>query len=150
MVYQGLFAYHGDHLICPQGKVLKRNPNINRNTNNYQYVARQRDCQACPIKADCLQKNQLRRSVAVSPHYEAIARARIRNATPTYLAHKNARSHLVEGTFAHLDQLGFRRARMRELRKVDCEAFIPSLAHNLQKAVRRLAANPVTGPVLAT
>ena len=149
VVYQGLFAYHGDHLICPPGKVLKRGPKINRNTNNYQYVALQRDCQACPIKADCLQKNQLRRSVGVSPHYEAIARARKRNATPTYLAHKKARSHVVEGVFAHLDQLGFRRARMRGLHKVDCEAFIASLAHNLGKAVRKLAPNPVTGPVLA-
>ncbi len=149
VVYQGLFAYHGDHLVCPQGKVLKRNPNINRNTNNYQYVALQRDCQACPIKTGCLQKNQLPRSVAVSPHYEAIARARKRNATPTYLAHKNARSHLAEGTFAHLDQLGFRRARMRGLKKVDCEAFIASLAHNLGKAVRKLAPNPLTGPVVA-
>ena len=122
----------------------------NRNTNSYQFVALQRDCQACPIKTGCLQKNQLRRSVGVSPHYEAIARARKRNATPTYLAHKKARSHVVEGVFAHLDQLGFRRARVRGLHKVDGEAFIASLAPNLGKAMRKLAPNPVTGPVMAT
>ena len=38
---------------------------------------------------------------------------------------------------------------MRGLKKVDCEAFIASLAHNLGKAVRKLAPNPVRGPVMA-
>ena len=57
MVSTGEFVYHGDHLVCPQGKVLRRgsfhNPELAEGR-TYQYVARQRDCQACPVKEDCL------------------------------------------------------------------------------------------------
>ena len=49
MVARGGFEYRGDHVVCPQGKVLKRAGYHRRNA-SYQYVARQKDCQACPIK----------------------------------------------------------------------------------------------------
>ena len=113
-------------------------------------MARQRDCQACPIKEGCLTPKQLRRTVGVSPRFEAIQRARRRNETPIYKDRIRARSHLAEGVFAHLDQLGFRRARMRGMHKVDCEGFIAALAHNLKKAVGRLAvAKPAAGALAA-
>lgn len=113
-------------------------------------MARQRDCRACPIKESCLTPKQLRRMVGLSPHFEAIQRARERNATSIYQDQIRARSHLVEGVFAHLDRLGFRRVRMRGIHKVDCEGFIASLAHNLKKAVRQLAVDPPAAQVMGT
>ena len=86
----------------------------------------------------------------MSPHYEAIQRARRRNETPIYRDRIRARSHLAEGVFAHLDQLGFRKARMRGLDRVDCEGFIASLAHNLKKAVGKLAEAKPAVPAMAT
>ena len=60
MVAKGGFAYRGDHLICPQGKRLQRSA-FHQRDEIYQYVAKQHDCQTCPVKAECLPPNQKRR-----------------------------------------------------------------------------------------
>lgn len=57
MVSTGDFAYHDDHLICPQGKVLRRG-SFHRRSRTYQYVALQKDCQACPIKDSASHRNR--------------------------------------------------------------------------------------------
>ena len=46
MVARGGFEYRGDHLICPQGKALRRGAFHNRDR-IFQYVARHKDCRAC-------------------------------------------------------------------------------------------------------
>ena len=53
MVTRGGFEYRGDHVVCPQGKVLKR-AGYHRCNASYQYVASQKDCQACLVKEQCL------------------------------------------------------------------------------------------------
>ena len=53
MVAKVDFIYRGDHLICPQGKTLRRSA-LQKRDRAYQYVAHQKDCQACPVKAQCL------------------------------------------------------------------------------------------------
>ena len=68
MVAKGGFEYRGDHLICPQGKTLRRGAFHNRDR-IFQYVARQKDCQACPVRTQCLPPNQKRRYVALSMYY---------------------------------------------------------------------------------
>ena len=44
----------------------------------------------------------------------------------------------AEGVFASQDRLGWARSSLRSLWNVDCEGYISALAHNLNKAVRRL------------
>ena len=65
MVSTGGFDYRGHHLVCPQGKILNRGRFHNRG-GVYQYVARQKDCQACPVKADCLPPGQKRRYIGLT------------------------------------------------------------------------------------
>ena len=48
---RGGFEYRGDHLVFPQGKALNRAA-YHRRTASYQYVARQKDCQACQVMED--------------------------------------------------------------------------------------------------
>ena len=48
----GDFTHHGDHLVCPQGKILRRGADHKRQR-AYHYAARQKDCQACPVKDTC-------------------------------------------------------------------------------------------------
>ena len=57
MVSSGDFVYRGDHLVCPQGKILRRGA-YHKRQRSYQYVARQKDCKACPIKDTCLPPGQ--------------------------------------------------------------------------------------------
>ena len=74
MVAKGGFIYLGDHLICPQGKVLRRSA-LQRRDRAYQYVAHQKDCQSCPVKARCLPPHQKRRYVALSMYHPLLLQA---------------------------------------------------------------------------
>ena len=137
MVAKGGFDYRGDHLVCPQGKVLRRSAFMKRDR-AYQYVARQHDCQRCPIKTECLPPGQMRRYVALSIFHPLHLEAKKRNEGEAYETEMLRRKTIAEGVFASQDRLGWARSRLRGLWKVDCEGYISSLAHNLKKAVRRL------------
>ena len=138
MVARGGFEYRGDHVVCSQGKILKRAAYHRRNA-SYQYVALQKDCQACPIKEQCLPPRQKRRYLGLSIYYPLHLQAQERNRTPACRREMARRRTIVEGVFASLDRLGWARSRLRGLWKVDCEGFVASITHNLLKALRRLA-----------
>ena len=138
MVAKGDFVYRGDHLICPQGKVLRRSA-LQRRDRAYQYVAHQKDCQSCPVKARCLPPNQKRRYVALSKYHPLLLQAQELKKTPDYRRERKRRQSIAEGTFASLDRLGWSRSRLRGLWKVDCEGYMAALAHNVLKLVRRLS-----------
>lgn len=114
----------------PEEKVLRRSA-ILRQDRTYQYVARQQDCQRCPIKAECLPPGQMRRYVALSTYHPTLLRARERNESETYQREMRRRRTTVEGVLASLDRLGWARSRLRGLWKVNCEGYISGLAHNL-------------------
>ena len=137
MVAKGGFDYRGDHLVCPEGKVLRRSALLKQDR-TYQYVARQHDCQRCPIKAECLPPGQMRRYVALSIYHSLHLEAKKRNEGEAFKTEMLRRKTIAEGVFASQDRLGWARSRLRGLWKVDCEGYISSLAHNLKKAVRRL------------
>ena len=103
MVARGGFEYRGDHLVCPQGKVLKQAA-YHRRTDSYQYVARQKDCQACPVKEECLPLHQKRRYLGVTIYYPLHLQAQERNRTPVYRREMARRQTIVEGIFASLDR----------------------------------------------
>ena len=44
MVSAGEFVYHGDHLVCPQGKILRQG-SFHKRSRTHRYVARHKDCQ---------------------------------------------------------------------------------------------------------
>ena len=137
------FDYRGHHLVCPQGKILNRGRFHNRD-GVYQYVARQKDCQACPVKADCLPPGQKLRYIGLTMYHPLHLRARERNRTAAYRREQKGRRIVSEGTFASLDRLGWARSRLRGLWRVDCEGYMAALAHNVLKAVRWLRQS--TGP----
>ena len=74
MVASGDFTYHGDHLVCSQGKTQRRGA-YHKRKRSYQYVARQKDCQACPVKDTCLPPGQKRRFFGVTIYHPQYARA---------------------------------------------------------------------------
>ena len=87
------FDYRGHHLVCPQGKILNRGRFHNRD-GIYQYVARQKDCQACPVKADCLPPGQKRLYIGLTMYHPLHLRARERNRTAAYRREQKGR-HIV-------------------------------------------------------
>ena len=137
VVGPGGFIYHGDWLVCPQGKELHRR-GFNQKEQRYMYTARQEDCQACPIRDDCLPTRQKRRYVSLTRYYPMTLLARERNQTGEYRRERVRRQTIAEGTFASLDRLGWSRTRLRGLWKVNCEGYMASFAHNVLKMVRKL------------
>ena len=83
MVSTGDFAYQGDHLVCPQGKILRRD-SFHRRSRTYRYVTRQTDCQSCPVKDSCLPPKQKRRYFTLTTYYPEYLRARERDRTAEY------------------------------------------------------------------
>ena len=137
MVASGDFVHHGDHLICPQGKILRRVA-YHKRQRAYMYVARQKDCQVCPIKDTCLSPGQKLRFFSVTIYHSVYSRARELNRTAAYQRERFRRGSIAEGIFASLDRLGWDKSRLRGLWKVDCEGHMAALAHNVLKMVRRL------------
>ena len=99
------FAYHGDHLVCPEGKTLRVRAFL-RKDSSYQYVALQKDCQRCPVRTECLPPGQKRRYVALTMYHPVYFRARKRNESEAYEQEMKSRNATVEGVFASLDRLG--------------------------------------------
>ena len=150
MVAKGGFTYKSDHLLCPEGKRMNVG-HRHKKGEICHYVALQKDCQKCPIKAECLPPRQKRRYVTLSIYHAVILRARERNESKAYRREMLRRRTTVEGVFASLDRLGWARSRLRRLWKANCEGYISGLAHNLKKAVRRLGdfagpPEPATAP----
>ena len=111
MVAKGGFAFHGDRLVCPQGKILRRSTFHKRNQ-AYQYVALQRDCQACTAKADRLPPGQKRRYISLAMYYPVYLRTKGRNGAAEYQRERFRRRTIAEGTFASLDRLSWARTRL--------------------------------------
>jgi len=138
MVSTGDFVHHGDHLVCPQGKILRRG-SYHRRSSTYQYMARQKGCQACPIKVTCLPPKKKRRLFNLTMYNPVYLIARERNQTAAYRREGRRRFTIAEGIFASLDRLSWARYRLRGLWKVDCEGYMAAFAHNVLKLVRRLS-----------
>ena len=132
----GEFTFHGDHLTCGQGKVLK--PDFPNAKETVHYVARQSDCQACPVRGACLAAKETRKHVLVSRYELEFRRARRINETAAFGRQMSRRKTTVEGVFARLDRLDWDEARLRGREKVDCQASIAALAHNILKALTKV------------
>ncbi|MXZ91545.1 MAG: transposase [Chloroflexi bacterium] len=137
MVANGDFVYHGDHLICPQGKILRRG-SLHPRHHTYEYVARQKECQACPFKRTCLPEGHKRRRLGLTMYYPLYLKIQERNRSSSYHREQFHRKTIAEGTFASLDRLGWEKSRLRRLWKVDSEGYMAALAHNVLKMARRL------------
>ena len=76
--------------------------------------------------------------MSLTRYYPMTLLARERNQTSEYRRERVRRQTIAEGAFASLDRLGWARARLRGLWKVDCEGYMASFAHNVLKMVRKL------------
>ncbi len=78
MIATGGFKYREEHLVCPEGKILRKSALLKKDL-TYQFVACQQDCQRCPVKTECLPAHQKRRYVALSMFYPLLLEAKERN-----------------------------------------------------------------------
>ena len=97
MVTTGDFEYREDHLVCSEGKRLNKGALI-RKDRQYLYVALQKDCQQCPVNAECLPKGQKRRFLSLSMYYPLFLEARERNKSASFEEEMLIRRTAAEGS----------------------------------------------------
>jgi transposase len=129
------FVYHedNDNYICPAGKTLRRQ---SQDGNVVRYLARSKDCAACPLKSRCTNANQ--RMIKRHVHQAAVERMRQR-ATREAMQLRKSR---VEHVFAFLKYRVFGNSRflLRGLQGVRTETSLAVLVYNLKRLVSVLGA----------
>src|SRR5258708_29746478 len=118
-----------DIYICPAGKELHfvQGQSTDRQRRYRAYV---KDCNACPLQAQCT-PNKQGRSLCRSVDEEYLDRVRAYQPTEAYKKALRKRSVWVEPLFAEgKDWHGMRRLRLRELERVNCEALMRAAEPN--------------------
>jgi DDE family transposase len=125
-----------DVYICPTGKELHF---CQRQTTerSRRYRARAKDCNHCPLKAQCTTSTQ-GRSLCRSVDERYLDRVRAYHTTEAYKKAYRKRSVWVEPLFAEgKDWHGMRRFRLRLLWRVNCEALVRAAGQNLKRLLKQ-------------
>jgi len=125
-----------DVYICPAGKELHFAP-WHSTERSRRYRARAKDCNHCPLKAQCTTSKQ-GRSLCRSVHEEYLDRVRGYHTMEAYKKAYRKRSVWVEPLFAEgKDWHGMRRFRLRRLWRVNCEALRIAAGQNLKRLLKK-------------
>src|SRR6266704_1368994 len=125
-----------DIYLCPAGKELRFDrPHSTEQSRRYR--ARAKDCNHCPLKAQCTTSKQ-GRSLCRSVDEEYLDRVRAYQPTEAYQKAVRKRSVWVEPLFAEgKDWHGMRRFRLRELWRVNCEGLMRAAGQNLKRLLKQ-------------
>jgi hypothetical protein len=125
-----------DIYLCPAGKEL-RFDRPHSTERSLRYRARAKDCNHCPLKAECTTSKQ-GRSLCRSVDEEVLDRVRGYHETEAYKKAYRKRQIWVEPLFAEgKDWHGMRRFRLRRLWRVNCEALMRATGQNLKRLLQK-------------
>lgn len=137
-----------DVYLCPAGKEL-RFDRPHSTERQLRYRARAKDCNHCPLKAQCTTSKQ-GRTLCRSVDEEVLDRVRAYQPTAPYKKALRKRSVWVEPLFAEgKDWHGMRRLRLRELKRVNCEALLRAAGQNLKRLLKKRGSRHRPGPAEA-
>ncbi len=134
----GRFRYEAECgiYICPAGKALHFAP-WHSTERSRRYRAYAKDCNACPLKAQCTTSKQ-GRSLCRSVDEEVLDRVRDYYPTEAYKKAYRKLGVWVEPLFAEGKQWhGMRRFRLRLLWRVNCEALMRAAGQNLKRLLKK-------------
>lgn len=131
------FAYHAeeDYYECPMGEKLEPLKKIKKGKRNYQ-VYTKTSCQGCVLAHLCLAKNNKAglRSINREAREPLAEKMYHRLQTDEAKARLKRRAQTVEPVFGTMkENLGFRRFRLRGLKKVRGEFALMCIAYNLAR-----------------
>jgi len=123
--------------ICPQGKQATIfNPSSQADIAFHVRFGRQ--CQSCPVMAQCTTEKR-GRSLEISPYHTQLMQRRQEQQTAAFHEEMYARSR-IESTICELARKhGLRQSRYRGMRKVNFQAAFTAVAVNLKRLARYLA-----------
>jgi hypothetical protein len=127
--------------ICPDGKANTQCSRLEEQatgkvTYRFEFSTQ---CHDCPLRGQCLGKDQKHRTIVVGEHHTLLQARRQEQKTPEFkerMKHRNG----VEGTQSELVRgHGLRRARYRGLAKVRLQNYFIAAACNVKRWMRREA-----------
>jgi Transposase DDE domain len=122
--------------VCPAGKEL-RFDRPHSTERSLRYRARAKDCNHCPLKAQCTTSKQ-GRSLCRSVGEACLERVRGYQPTAAYKKALRKRQVWVEPLFAEGKEWhGMRRFRLRRLWRVNCEALMRAAGQNLKRLLKQ-------------
>jgi hypothetical protein len=125
-----------DIYLCPAGKELHQD-RAHSTERSLRYRARAKDCNHCPLKAECTTSKQ-GRTLCRSVDEEYLDRVRGYHETEDYKKAYRKRTVWVEPLFAEgKDWHGMRRFRLRRLWRVNCEALTRAAGQNLKRLLKK-------------
>jgi transposase len=125
-----------DVYLCPNGKEL-RFDHADPKTQARRYRARAKDCNPCPLKAQCTASPQ-GRTLTRSAQETLLERIRSYQNLASYKKALRKRQVWVEPLFAEgKDWHGMRRFRLRRLWRVNSEAFLRAAGQNLKRLLKQ-------------
>jgi hypothetical protein len=143
-----IYDEQDDIYTCPNGKQLKRfrrsykKPRTGiTKANDIKYRASKRDCDVCPLKAQCCPNVNVRK-VTRSVYEPARDAARATRKTPAYRRTRRQRKQ-VEMLFAHMKRiLKVDRLRLRGISGAEDEFLLTATAQNLRRMAKVLGTGP--------
>ena len=141
--HQDVLHYNAeqDQYTCPSGQPMRKT-GIKKDTTErgyakelHQYQAQ--NCQGCPMRGPC-HKGKGNRKIEVNHVLNEMKRkAREKLTSEQGVYHRGQRPVQVEAVFGNIKQnYGFRRLNLRGNQKVEIEAGLAALAHNLRKLAK--------------
>ena len=127
-----------DCYYCPMGQPMRRTGNRTRTNNDglkQSYACYEaQNCQGCPLRGMCHEKTG-NRVIEVNHHLRLLkAKARALLLSEEGIKHRKKRPWDVEPVFGNIKyNKGFKRFMLRGCDKVEVEAGLLSIAHNLKK-----------------
>ena len=136
------FRYDAKHdiLKCPQGRILRPTRAVKHGRFFYSLS---RDCNRCPLRADCLSPGRVNKAVVVGEDYPSLLRARRRRERWSKEDMRLYERHRwrVEGVHGEAKTLhGLARAVRRGLANMRIQAFLTAAAINLKRLAAALIA----------
>lgn len=130
------FVDHYDHLICPEGKLLLP-ASVPDAEGSIRFRAQAADCRVCPRRETGVSGSRGAKALWASTYRLELRQAARTNQTVRYAREQRRRQTVIEGVFAHLDQLGGTGAHVRGLERVNRRGTVLALAHNILKAMTK-------------
>jgi len=125
-----------DVYLCPNGKEL-RFDHSSKSNGARRYRAQAKDCNQCPLKAQCTASPQ-GRTLTRSAQETLLERVRSYQDLESYKKALRKRQVWVEPLFAEgKDWHGMRRFRLRRLWRVNSEALLRAAGQNLKRLLKK-------------
>jgi transposase len=125
------FSYNPatDTFTCPAGKVLKRK-NFRKNRKHYEYRASHKDCKECHIRDKCT-RSKFSRTLKRHARQDDLDVMIKESKSKESKKDLKTRQHLSERSFARSTRYGFKRARWRNLWRMEIQDYLIAAIQNI-------------------